>query len=83
MFIVIVGLCAIASIIGIPFLKETYAPVIRLRRSVKESLDPEKAAQFYPALAQAQGNKLRLIWLNLSRPFILLTRYESHLSLSV
>jgi MFS family permease len=78
-FIVIVGISAIASIIGIPFLRETYAPVIRLRRRAKRSLDPEKAAELHPALAQAHGSKVQLIWLNLSRPVILLTRYGSRL----
>jgi MFS family permease len=76
-FIVIVGVSAIASIIGIPLLRETYAPVIRLRRTAKGSLDPEKAVELLPALAQAHGSKLQFIWLNLSRPVILLTRYGS------
>ncbi|KAI0758291.1 major facilitator superfamily domain-containing protein [Irpex lacteus] len=62
-FIVISVLCGIASIIGIPLLRETYGPVIRLRLA-KHSADPEKAAKAHPHLMQNHGNG----------PFILLTR---------
>ena len=72
-FIVISVLCAIAGLVGVPFLRETYAPVIRLRIA-KKAADPEKAAQAHPHLAHNHGAKLRLIWVNLERPFILLTR---------
>lgn len=71
-FIAIACACAVASILGIPLLSETYAPVIRLRLAEK-SLDPEKAAQGHPALLQAHGSKLYVLWLNLSRPAILIT----------
>ena len=43
-FIVISALCGVASVIGIPLLRETYGPVIRLRIA-KRSADPEKAAK--------------------------------------
>lgn len=72
-FIVIAGLCGIASAIGIPLLRETYAPVIRLRLA-KQSADPEAAAKHHPHLVQNHGNSWHLIWVNLERPFILLTR---------
>lgn len=72
-FIVISGLCGIASALGIPFLRETYAPVIRLRLA-KHSSDPESAAKLHPHLIQNHAGKWHLIWINLHRPFILLTQ---------
>ena len=55
---------------GIPFLRETYAPVIRQRRSAKRG-DPEKAVYDQPAALKEHG-KLYYIWINLSRPFVIL-----------
>lgn len=72
-FMVIVGISGIAAALGIPFLRETYHPVIRLRRAQK-SADPEKAAAAHPHLIQEHGSHLQRIWLDMSRPFILLTR---------
>lgn len=72
-FIVISVLCGVAAALGIPFLRETYAPVIRLRLA-KRAADPEAAAKSHPHLVQNHGGKWRLIWVNLHRPFILLTR---------
>ncbi|EGO01812.1 hypothetical protein SERLA73DRAFT_177339 [Serpula lacrymans var. lacrymans S7.3] len=69
-FYIIVGLCGVASAVAIPFLKETYAPVIRLRRM---NNDPEKLAQA-PAVVLQHGGKWKYMWINLSRPAILLTR---------
>ena len=72
-FIVISATCALASVVGIPFLRETYAPVIRFRIA-KKSADPEKAAAMHPHLIKNYGSELHLIWVNIERPFILLTR---------
>lgn len=72
-FVVIGGLSAISGAVGIPLLRETYAPVIRLRIA-KKSADPEKAAKQHPHLAASHGSGFHLLWVNLSRPFILLTR---------
>lgn len=72
-FIIISCLCGVCALIGIPLLRETYAPVIRLGLA-KKSADPEKAAKAHPALASAHGSMWRIIWLNLSRPAIMLTR---------
>ena len=60
----------VASIVGIPFLKETYAPVIRLRRAAR-STDPEAAS---PDVTRSLENKYHVLWINLSRPLVLLTR---------
>lgn len=72
-FIVISAASGVAGAFGIPFLQETYAPVIRLRIA-KASADPEKAAKMHPHLVHNHGNKFHLMWINLSRPFILLTQ---------
>lgn len=71
-FIVISGLCGIAALIGIPLLKETYAPTIRLRIA-RQSADPEKAAAQHPTLVAEHGSKWHILWLNLSRPAMMLT----------
>jgi MFS family permease len=71
-FIVISASCGVAALIGIPLLRETYAPVIRLRLAQK-SADPEKAARQHPTLVAARRSKGHILWVNLSRPAIMLT----------
>ncbi|TFK38130.1 multidrug resistance protein 4 [Crucibulum laeve] len=70
-FIVIACICGLSAMIGIPLLRETYGPVIRLRRAQK-SADPEAAAKIHPALAKAHENKLHVLWVNLTRPIMML-----------
>lgn len=66
--------CAVASLFGILLLKETYAPVICLRRAAKAQLeDPEKVMKANPHLLQERGSKLHMLWINLSRPIIILS----------
>lgn len=72
-FVVIGGLSAVSAAVGLPLLRETYAPVIRLRLA-KKSSDPEKTAAAHPHLAASHGNKWNVLWANLTRPFVLLTR---------
>lgn len=72
-FIVIAIACGVSSALGIPILRETYAPVIRRRLAAKCS-DPEEAAKLYPSYLHPQGSIGKIIWINLSRPVILLTR---------
>ncbi|KAH9939879.1 major facilitator superfamily domain-containing protein [Amylocystis lapponica] len=72
-FIVISALCGIAAAVGIPFLRETYAPVIRLHLA-KKAADPEKVAEMHPHLVQEHAGAAHRVWVDLSRPFILLTR---------
>ncbi|KAG0709504.1 multidrug resistance protein 4 [Suillus ampliporus] len=71
-FYVVVAISGVAAILGIPLLRETYAPVIRLRRDNMAS-DPEKLATGRPALPHQMG-KWAYLWLNLKRPVILFTR---------
>ncbi|KZT65998.1 MFS general substrate transporter [Daedalea quercina L-15889] len=72
-FVVIAALCGVGAACGIPFLRETYHPVIRLRRA-KRAADPEKAAMAHPHLIEEHAGKWHRIYVDLSRPFILLTR---------
>jgi MFS family permease len=73
-FIFIAGLCALSTIVAIPVLRETYGPVIRLRRHRAQHGDLEKFMLMHPELNNMQGNRLRYLWLNLSRPTVILTR---------
>ncbi|KAJ3862106.1 multidrug resistance protein 4 [Lentinula novae-zelandiae] len=70
-FIVIAAACAVSLLLGVPLLQETYAPVIRLRRARAEG-DLEKAKHFHGPISDM--GKWEYLWLNLSRPVILLTR---------
>jgi len=67
-----VAICGVASIIAVPLLRETYAPVIRLHRA-KKSGDLEALARI-PDLAHEQSDKWKFLWDNLKRPFVMLTR---------
>ncbi|KAG2348787.1 MFS general substrate transporter [Suillus weaverae] len=71
-FYVVVAISGVAAVIGIPLLRESYAPVIRLRLD-NIALDPEKTTVEHPALQHEIG-KWAYLWLNLKRPVILLTR---------
>lgn len=71
-FYVVIAITGVASIIGIPLLRETYAPVIRLRLD-NMTMDPEKTTAGHSALPHEMG-KWAYLWLNLKRPVILLTR---------
>ena len=71
-FIVVAALCGAAALLGIPFFRETYAPVIRTRIAVEG--DAEQAVSANPLLAEVGGSKWKYIWVNMRRPFVLLTR---------
>lgn len=61
------------SLVGIPFLRETYAPIIQIRKLSKCKGDPEKAAKL-EMLLESKKNKLHDLGDNLVRPIVLLTR---------
>ena len=71
-FYLIAGLCGLSSVVAIPLLRETYAPIIRLRRA-KLTRDPEKATFTDANLSGVPTSKLRYLWDNLTRPMIILT----------
>ncbi|KAJ7098686.1 multidrug resistance protein 4 [Mycena belliarum] len=72
-FIIVAGLGGIASAVGIPILEETYAPVMRLK-TAKQAADPEKVAAAHPVLLAEHSSKMHYLWINLSRPAVLLFR---------
>ncbi|KAF8815165.1 MFS general substrate transporter [Phlegmacium glaucopus] len=72
-FIVIAVTSGVASIVGIPFLKETYAPIIRMRRAARLA-DPEVAAREHSALILSRERKIHVLWVNLTRPLVILFR---------
>jgi len=69
-FIIMSGLCGLAALIGIPCLRETYAPVIRLSLA-KRSSDSDTPV-WTPT--GTNGSIWHILWLNLSRPIVLLLR---------
>jgi hypothetical protein len=76
-FMLFPGICGVASLVGIPLLRETYAPVIRLRQAQQSGnfkSDPERQAELVPAFAHTRSQKIHFLWINLSRPMILLSR---------
>ncbi|KAH6917888.1 multidrug resistance protein 4 [Coprinopsis sp. MPI-PUGE-AT-0042] len=70
-FIAIAIICGAASVYGLPFLKETYAPVIRYRRAKKQG-NLEKFGRMYPHLVAHRGSATRVLWDNLTRPIHML-----------
>jgi hypothetical protein len=72
-FYVIIVICGVVAVLGISLLRETYAPVIRLRRD-KIMLDPEILATAHPTLTPHNMDGWAYIWINLQRPFIIFTR---------
>ncbi|KAG2076656.1 multidrug resistance protein 4 [Suillus decipiens] len=72
-FYVVAAICGVAAVLSIPFLRESYAPVIRFRRQ-RMPRDLEKAAGRRPVLTAPHMNKWVHLWINLKRPVIILTR---------
>ncbi|KAG1892470.1 multidrug resistance protein 4 [Suillus subluteus] len=72
-FYVIAAISGFAAILGIPLMRETYAPVIRLRLDAMAP-DPEKTSIGHPVLAAHHMEKWAYLWVSLKRPAILLTR---------
>ncbi|KAJ6486473.1 major facilitator superfamily domain-containing protein [Mycena vitilis] len=71
-FIIVAAVGGLASALGIPLLRETYAPLIRLRKAKKAGGDPEKVAASHPVLVKEHSSNLHYLWINLSRPAVLL-----------
>jgi len=69
-FIVIAVLCGVGALVGIPFLRETYAPVLRYRKAVASG-DPGKIARTQAVLVQGAESRLAFLWMNLSRPTVI------------
>ncbi|KAG1772837.1 major facilitator superfamily domain-containing protein [Suillus placidus] len=68
-FYVVAAICGVAAVLGILLMRESCAPVIRLRRE-KISPDLEKAATTHPAFTM---NKSAYLWINLKQPVMIMT----------
>ncbi|KAI0053811.1 multidrug resistance protein 4 [Auriscalpium vulgare] len=66
-FITIAATCGVLAAAGLPLLRETYAPVIRVQRG-------DDGVKLPGLEGEGRGAVLRMIWLNTQRPIILLTR---------
>lgn len=69
-FIIITCVAGVASAFGIPVLKESYAPILRVKYAVRDGHDKEQAQSIVsPNGALTKG---QILWTNLSRPMVLL-----------
>lgn len=72
-FIIIAAMSGVLAVLSIPFMQETYAPVLRMKLDLASG-DPEKARNAHRHLGpDVQLGGWKYLWINLSRPIILLT----------
>ncbi|KAJ7033667.1 multidrug resistance protein 4 [Mycena alexandri] len=81
-FFVLAGLTGLASLIGIPFLRETYAPLLKIRSGSHRPTDPEKVLRSREEI-NPPYRKLHYLWINFSRPLMLLSHSPVCLILSL
>jgi len=72
-FVVITALAGVSLALGIPLLEETYAPYIIEQRALRRVKDEEARGEL-PEKTPEKAKLGQVLWLNISRPFILLTR---------
>ncbi|KAG2065935.1 multidrug resistance protein 4, partial [Suillus decipiens] len=68
-FYVIVGICGVVTVLGFLLMRESYAPVIRLRREQRYT-DLERAVTVHPTFAM---NKWAYLWMSIKRPIMIMT----------
>lgn len=74
-FIVIACGALFGACLGIPLFKETYAPIIRMKRAQRlADTDPEKMTFEHTVLLENHKDVKQVLWINLTRPFMILTR---------
>ena len=73
-FIVIAVAAGLGALFGIPLLDESYAPVIQLRRARKWAKDKEGGHPDHDVLLESHQNIYNVLWINLTRPIVLLCR---------
>ena len=72
-FIVIAISALVGGMFGLPFLEETYAPVIQKHRARMQVIaDPEKRTFEHDVLLEQEHDLKHILWVNLTRPFALL-----------
>jgi MFS family permease len=71
---IVIAICAlVGGMFGLPFLEETYAPVLQKRRAQAEvNADPEKRTFDHDVLLLQEHDLKHVLWVNLTRPFALL-----------
>ncbi|KAJ7100208.1 multidrug resistance protein 4 [Mycena belliarum] len=70
-YFVLAGVTLCASLVGIPFLRETYSPLLKLRL-MPQPADLEKAVQPIAGMDPSPG-KIHYMWITFSRPLLLLS----------
>lgn len=70
---IVSAVAGLSLIVGIPVLRETYAPVIIERRTRKRAVDAEARGEKFDKLPAPPSLK-SVFWVTFSRPFLLLTR---------
>ena len=71
---VIAGISGLLAVLSIPFMHETYAPVLRMKLDLASG-EPNKVKNARRHLGQdLQLGRWKFLWTNLSRPIVLLTR---------
>ena len=70
---VIAGISGLLAVLSVPFMNETYAPILRVKYDLASG-DPKKVRNARRHLGpQVQLGRWSFLWINLSRPIILLT----------
>ncbi|KAL1666551.1 major facilitator superfamily domain-containing protein [Schizophyllum commune] len=71
-FIIIAILNGVASVIGLPILRETYHPYLRMRQAMKNGVDLEKFMGAGSGMGVYGEKKGKLFWVSIARPVHLL-----------
>ena len=71
-FIIIAILNGVASVIGLPILRETYHPYLRMRQAMKNGVDLEKFMGQGSGMGVYGEKKGKLFWVSIARPVHLL-----------
>ncbi|ESK90159.1 mfs multidrug [Moniliophthora roreri MCA 2997] len=73
-FITIAAACGLASLVGLPLLRETYAPIIRMRKAKKQPAKQDVESLKASVTPLGTISRWQYLWINLSRPVMLLCR---------
>jgi MFS family permease len=73
LFISLTCFGALASLVGVPFLQETYHPILRARLAITSTGDKERANVLIEG-ANHGLSKRRFLWISLTRPIALMSK---------
>ena len=71
---VLAALSGLLAVLSVPIMDETYAPVLRMRRDLASDDERKRMNARRHLGSAAQLSRWEHLWMNLSRPIILLTR---------